>query len=224
MYRLLIVEDDKDVLLTNEIYMKSHGYHVLSASDADSALRIARSAALDCVLLDIGLPGMDGYEVYSRIREFSMVPVIFLTAYSSMEQKLAGLKLGADDYICKPYNLEELELRVRIRIERTYGLEPQDILTFGTLTIDLKKRTVSCLGNEAELSALEFDLLAFMAKHPEQVFSYEQLCDRVWKVPIGTSRHTVQVGIARVRHKLDALCPSHSYIRTNYGKGYQFSP
>lgn len=222
MYRVLLADDDPHILRANTAYLKGEGYEVVTAQDGARALAIAASVALDAIVLDVEMPGLDGMEVCRRIREVSGVPILFLSAYAQTDDRIRGLMAGGDDYLAKPYSLQELELRLRLRIQRRERVESWDVLRFGDLTIDLGLREVRFQGQSAPFTALEFDLLAFLARHPGQVFSYEQLYDRVWRSPINQSLHNLQVCMARVRQKLDRLCPEMRYIETIYRKGYRF--
>lgn len=222
MYRVLLVDDDPHILNTNAVYLKGRGYDVISARRGAEALELAASAALDAIVLDVEMPGLDGMEVCRRIREVSDLPILFLSAYAQTDDRIRGLMAGGDDYLAKPYSLQELELRLRLRIQRRERAEPWDVLRFGRLSIDLGLREVRYGDRTASFTALEFDLLAFLARHPGQVFSYEQLYDRVWKAPLNQSLHNMQVCMARVRQKLDRLCPETRYIETIYRKGYRF--
>ena len=222
MYRVLLVDDDPHILNTNTAYLKGRGYDVISAQRGAEALELAASAALDAIVLDVEMPGLDGMEVCRRIREVSGVPILFLSAYAQTDDRIRGLMAGGDDYLAKPYSLQELELRLRLRIQRREGAEPREVLRFGGLAIDLGLREVRFADRTVSFTALEFDLLAFLARHPGQVFSYEQLYDRVWKAPLNQSLHNMQVCMARVRQKLDRLCPETHYIETVYRKGYRF--
>lgn len=161
--------------------------------------------------------------VCSRLREVSAVPIIFLSAYARTDDRIRGLMAGGDDYIGKPYSLVELELRLRLRIQRHKNVENGEVLRFDALEIDLGLREARFRGDRAQLTVLEFDLLAFLARNPDQVFSYEQLYDRVWKAPMNQGLHSIQVCMARVRQKLDALCPGVHWIETVRRKGYRFN-
>ena len=222
MYRVLLVDDDPHIQKTNEAYLKKQGYHISVANNGTDALKIASSAALDAIVLDVDMPGMDGVTVCRRVREVSSVPIIFLSAYAKTDDRIRGLLAGGDDYLGKPYSLTELELRIRLRIQRRHNVETRDVLRFGELEIDLGLREVRCQEDRVSLTALEFDLLAFLAQNPGQVFSYEQLYDRVWKAPVNKGIHNMQVCMARVRQKLEQLCPGAHYIETVRGKGYRF--
>lgn len=224
MYRVLLVDDDPHILNTNRSYLEALGYQVITARQGSEAMDIAACAALDAIVLDVEMPGLDGVEVCRRIREVRDLPILFLSAYAQTDDRIRGLMAGGDDYLAKPYSLQELELRLRLRIQRREQVNTQDVLTFGGLTVDPGLREVRFEDWTAPLTALEFDLLAFLARHPGQVFSYEQLYDRVWGSPINQSLHNMQVCMARVRQKLDRLCPGLHYIETVYRKGYRFLP
>ncbi len=222
MYRVLLVDDDTHILNTNRAFLEKQGYEVATAAHGAEALRIAASAALDAMVLDVEMPGLDGVEVCRRVREVSGVPILFLSAYADTDDRIRGLLAGGDDYLAKPYSLQELELRLRLRILRREHAERREVLSFGGLTIDLGLREVRFGEEAAAFTALEFDLLAFLARHPGQVFSYEELYDRVWRSPMNQGIHNMQVCMARVRQKLERLCPGTHYIETVRGKGYRF--
>ena len=223
MYNVLLVDDDLHILNANEKYLTRQGYRISRAEDGESALKLASTAAFDAVVLDVDMPGMDGVSVCSRLREVSAVPIIFLSAYARTDDRIRGLMAGGDDYIGKPYSLVELELRLRLRIQRHKNVENGEVLRFDALEIDLGLREARFRGERAQLTVLEFDLLAFLARNPDQVFSYEQLYDRVWKAPLNQGLHSIQVCMARVRQKLDALCPGVHWIETVRRKGYRFN-
>ncbi len=223
MYNVLLVDDDLHILNANEKYLTRQGYRISRAEDRESALKLASTAAFDAVVLDVDMPGMDGVSVCSRLREVSAVPIIFLSAYARTDDRIRGLMAGGDDYIGKPYSLVELELRLRLRIQRHKNVENGEVLRFDALEIDLGLREARFRGERAQLTVLEFDLLAFLARNPDQVFSYEQLYDRVWKAPMNQGLHSIQVCMARVRQKLDALCPGVHWIETVRRKGYRFN-
>lgn len=222
MYRVLLVDDDPHIQAVNAAFLKKQGYQVYRADNGADALALADTAALDAVVLDIDMPGLDGVSVCRRLRERSGVPVLFLSAYAKTDDRIQGLMASADDYLGKPYSLVELELRLRLRIQCRARMPQGEVLRFGELEIDLGRREVRYAGASESFTALEFDLLAFLARHPNQVFSYEQLHDQVWKAPINRGLHNIQVCMARVRQKLDRLCPDKHYIDTIRRKGYLF--
>ena len=222
MYRVLLVDDDIHIQNINEVFLKKRGYEVVRADDGETALTLAQTAAFDAVVLDVDMPGMDGVTVCRHLREKSRVPIIFLSAYAKTDDRIRGLMAGGDDYLGKPHSLVELELRLRNRIERNNNIEKGDVLRNGKLELDLGLQEVRYENNKISLTTLEIDLLAFLARNPGQVFSYEQLYDRVWKTPMNQGRHNIQVCMARVRQKLDKLCPGENYIETVRRKGYRF--
>ena len=203
--------------------------HILKSSAIISALQITALTPLKShppphwmPYLDVDMPGMDGVTVCRRVREVSSVPIIFLSAYAKTDDRIRGLLAGGDDYLGKPYSLTELELRIRLRIQRRHNVETRDVLRFGELQIDLGLREVRYQDDTAVFTSLEFNLLAFLAQNPGQVFSYEQLYDRVWKAPVNKGIHNMQVCMARVRQKLERLCPGSHYIETVRREGYRF--
>ena len=221
MYRVLLVDDDPHIQTTNAAFLKKKGYEIYQAETGTEALRIAETTALDGVVLDVDIPGMDGITLCRRLRELSGIPVIFLSAYAQTDDRIKGLIAGGDDYLGKPYSLVELELRLRLRIQRHYHVVSDKILQYGALEIDLGLREVRYGDNTVSFTALEFDLLSFLAQNPDQVFSYEQLYNGVWRSPMNQGLHNIQVCMARVRQKLERLCPGVHYVETVRRKGYR---
>ncbi|HIS79806.1 MAG TPA: response regulator transcription factor [Candidatus Caccousia stercoris] len=222
MYRILLVDDDPHIQTTNEAYLKKQGYQVYRADDGHSALALIQTAELDAIVLDVDMPGLDGVTLCRRLRETSSVPVIFLSAYAKTDDRIRGLMAGGDDYLGKPYSLVELELRLRLRIQGRQNVLSSAVLCFDELEIDLGLREVRYNGERISFPPLEFELLAFLAQNPRQVFSYEQLYDHVWKSPLNRGLHNMQVCMARVRQKLKRICPKRQYIETIRQKGYLF--
>lgn len=222
MYHVLLVDDDVHILRTNAAFLKQKDYTVFCANSGAQALRIAAEQDLDAVILDVDMPQMNGKEVCRQLREKSSMPILFLSAYASTDERIQGLLAGGDDFIAKPYSLIELELRLRLHIQREQSVPHQKVLDFGGLRIDLSLQEVYYQQHAISFTALEFDLLAFLAQHPNQVFSYEQLHDAVWHAPMHQGLHNIQVCMARVRQKLDQLCPNLHYIETVRRKGYRF--
>lgn len=219
---LLFVDDDKDILESNMVYFKKLGHSVITATSASDALGIISSAKLDCVILDIDMPDINGFDACRRLRETTSVPVIFLSGLTADEMRIDSFLAGGDDYLAKPFNVKELELRISARMQAESLHISGEVHKFGELVIDTKHRTVSYDGRVGDFTALQFDVLEFLARHPKQVFSYEQIYDRVWKMPIIGSRHNLQVIMATVRQKLSALCDGKNYIETLPRKGYRF--
>ena len=224
MYTILLVDDDQATLEANEQFFAENGYEVFCSATGRRAVEMIQTIKLDCVILDIDLPDEDGFDVCSRVRTFTSLPIIFLSNYTEEESRIRGLVIGGDDYVCKPFSQRELELRVRPRIHQRYGDRPAEILQFDGLIINTGDRTVSFNRRYGEFSRIEFDILAFLARHPNRIYSYEQLYDNIWNEPLNESRHNVQARIASVRQKLFDLCPGKEYIQTVRRKGYQFVP
>ena len=224
MYTILLVDDDQATLEANEQFFAENGYEVFCSATGRRAVEMIQTIKLDCVILDIDLPDEDGFDVCSRVRTFTSLPIIFLSNYTEEESRIRGLVIGGDDYVCKPFSQLELELRVLARINQRYGDRPAEILQFDGLIINTGDRTVSFNRRYGEFSRIEFDILAFLARHPNRIYSYEQLYDNIWNEPLNESRHNVQARIASVRQKLFDLCPGKEYIQTVRRKGYQFVP
>ena len=224
MSKVLIVDDDKNVLEDNRKYFEKMGYETVCMETAREAEKIINSAALDCVILDIDLPDGNGFELCARVREKTGLPIVFLSGYTEEQSRIKGFSIGGDDYVCKPYSLEELELRVRARIKAGQNVISPGPLKYGSLMIDPGSRSVSFRESSADFSTFEFDVLYFLAKHPGEVFSYEQIYNQVWKSPMNKGIKSLQVIIVRIRQKLLMLCPDHEYIQTIRRKGYLFVP
>lgn len=223
MATLLFVDDDRDFLNANKAYFSRRGNEVLCSENPREALKTLSHATIDCIVLDIDMPDMDGFEFCQRLREISRVPIIFLSGKAEAGNRIKSFQVGGDDFLAKPCDIVELELRIQARIKDN-GKVPDEILVFGKLIIDVGRRTVRYEQREGDFSALQFDILCLLARNPEKVFSYEQMYDRVWKTPMVGSRHNLQVAVATVRQKLVALCPEKNYIQTVPRKGYFFSP
>ncbi len=223
--RVLVVDDERMVTEVVERYLKRDGYQVSLAADGNEGLRIGLAWSPDIVVLDLMLPGIDGLEVCRRLRAHSQVPIIMLTARGEESDRVVGLEVGADDYMVKPFSPRELVARIKAVLRRTSASPVQPAngtLRFGTVTVNPQTRVVTVNGVEARLTAKEFDLLSFLTAHPSQVFSREQLMDRVWDYTFAGDTSTVTVHIRRLREKVetDPLHPAH--IKTVWGVGYKF--
>ncbi|HKB46198.1 MAG TPA: response regulator transcription factor [Ktedonobacterales bacterium] len=225
--RILVVDDEASIREVLTQYLELEGFTVLQAADGVEALRSAEAQPPDLIVLDLMLPGMDGLEVCRRLRATSAVPILMLTARSDETDKLAGFAVGADDYVTKPFSPREVVVRVQAimrRIEATSvpAMVLDDTLHLGNLTIRPQLRYVEREGTPIELTAKEFDLLHFLATHPKQVFTRQQLLDNVWDYGYYGDASTVTVHIRRLREKveLDPARPRH--IKTVWGVGYKF--
>lgn len=219
---ILVVDDEEDIRLLMRDFLEADGYAVVVVGDGQAALNALTTMHVDCVLLDVMMPGLSGFDVVRRIRELSDVPVLFLSARHEDANKIRGLGLGADDYIVKTATPAEVVARVKAVLRRTRRGEEvvAESLDYGRLSIDPAAREVTVNGEPVQLTAREFDLLLLLAEHPRQVFSRDQLFDRLWGAY--GDRHTVTVHIARLRDKLEENPSKPSLIVTVWGVGYRF--
>jgi two-component system alkaline phosphatase synthesis response regulator PhoP/two-component system response regulator ResD len=218
---ILIVDDEQRIIDLAKMYLEKEGYRVTSATDGSIALQKILSEPPSLVVLDLMLPGLDGWEVCRRVRAESDVPIIMLTARSEDIDKIVGLELGADDYLTKPYNPRELVARVRAilrRTERKSSSSSGAPISIANLKIEPERRVVLVDGNPIDLRMKEFDLLLTLAENPGVVFSRERLLDVVWGYDFAGETRTVDVHIAHLRHKLEGMRPS---IETVWGVGYK---
>ena len=226
--RILIVEDDASILRGVELNLSMEGYQVRTAQDGEEGLRIARAERPDLLLVDVMLPRLGGLELIRELRkEDADVPILVLSAKGQEADKVAGLALGADDYLVKPFGLKELLARIDAALRRRRGKggagATRQVRRFGRVAIDLGSRRVDVDGRPVEMTAREFDLLAFLSAHPGRVFSREQLTRAVWGSLYSGTERTVDNFIARLRTHIgdDAERPRH--IETVRGVGYRFS-
>jgi two-component system response regulator ResD len=223
---ILVVDDEPTIAEVVARYLARAGYEASTAGDGPSAVAAAAARRPDLVVLDIMLPGIDGLEVMRRLHEDGdeRVPVILLTAKGEESDRLVGLGRGADDYVVKPFSPLELVARVDAVLRRTEGrADAHEPLRFDGLEIDPRARRVVVRGREVDLTAREFDLLHFLARHPNQVFSRDQLMDRVWQFAFYSDTTTVTVHIRRLRAKIEADGSNPEWIETVWGVGYRFS-
>ncbi|MEE8332101.1 MAG: response regulator transcription factor [Acidimicrobiia bacterium] len=223
--RVVVVDDEPMVREVVTRYLQLDGHEIIAAADGTTALEEVRRQAPDLVVLDLMLPGLHGLEVLAALRENSEIPVILLTASGDEADRVAGLELGADDYVVKPFSPRELAARVRSVLRRTAPRPPAPTMSFDDLIIDTTSRCVTVADEAIELARREFDLLAFLADSPGQVFSRGQLLDHVW----GSSAEwqdpsTVTVHVRRLRAKLEPDPQQPRWISTVRGVGYRFSP
>ena len=228
MATILIVDDEPIVREVVEQYLKQDGFTVDAAADGLEAMRRFQAARPDLVLLDLMLPGLDGLEVCRQMRALSNVPIIMLTAKTDEIDTIIGLSVGADDYIAKPFSPREVVARVKAVLRRAashpVATDGSDPLRFDTLTIRPDRRQVEVSGKQVELTAREFDLLEFLARHPGQVFSREDLLDKVWDWAFAGDGGTVTVHIRRLRAKIEPDPERPRYVKTVWGVGYKFDP
>lgn len=227
--RILVVDDENNIRDVLTHYLEAAGFAVLEAADGAAALRSAATSPPDLVVLDLMLPGIDGLEVCRRLRAESAIPILMLTAKTEEEDTLTGFGLGADDYVTKPFSPREVVVRVQALLRRVEALSVpamvlDDNLRVGDLVIQPQLRQAERAGESLDLTAKEFDLLRFLADHPRQVFSRQQLLDQVWDIGYFGDASTVTVHICRLRDKLE-VDPAHPrHLRTVWGVGYKFEP
>ena len=226
--KILVVDDEELLVKGIKFNLESEGYTVDTCHDGETAVAMAREGDYQLILLDLMMPKLDGLSACMKIREFSMVPVIMLTAKSEDTDKLIGFEYGADDYITKPFNILELKARVRALLRRssaagpTPSAETTTQLSRGGISLDTNRRTVTADGKNIELTVKEFDLVELFLRNPGKVFSRENLLDFVWGVDYQGDVRTVDVHIRRLREKLERNPAEPEYIITKWGVGYYF--
>ena len=224
--KVLVVDDEKLIVKGIRFSLEQDGMEVECAYDGEEALKLATENAYDMILLDLMLPKMDGFEVCQRIREFSNVPIVMLTAKGDDMDKILGLEYGADDYITKPFNILEVKARIKAIMRRTGTKEsasvPVKVIENGDLKLDLESRRLFILGREVNLTAREFELLELFVTNPNKVFSREKLLELVWGVDYPGDVRTVDVHVRRLREKIEANPSEPKYVHTKWGVGYYY--
>ncbi|MBD5154873.1 MAG: response regulator transcription factor [Oscillibacter sp.] len=223
--KILVVDDEKLLVKGIKFNLENEGYQVECAYDGAAAVDLARSGNFDLIILDLMMPEIDGLEACMRIREFSNVPIIMLTARSEDTDKIIGFECGADDYITKPFNILELKARIRAMLRRASGGaqgKAASQITVGDLTLDTEQRVAIRDGETVELTAKEYDLIELLMKNPRRVYSRENLMNVVWGYSYAGDYRTVDVHIRRLREKLERQPAEPEYILTKWGVGYYF--
>jgi DNA-binding response OmpR family regulator len=225
MATVLIVDDEPIVRDVVVRYLRRDGFATLEAGDGDDARRLIETREPSLVVLDVMLPGTDGLELCRWIRRRSDLPVILLTARGEEADRIVGLELGADDYVTKPFSPRELAVRVRAVLRRSGGVTARPYrYEFGDVVVDGVSHEVTKGGEVVALTAKEFDLLAFLAAHPRQVFSRDQLMDRVWDYSAAIDTGTVTVHVRRLREKIESDPSQPQHLQTIWGVGYRLDP
>jgi DNA-binding response OmpR family regulator len=226
--RILLVDDEQSIQTLLSYPLRKEGYEVVQATDGREALERFGEQAFDLVVLDLMLPQMDGLEVCRRLRGQSSVPIIMLTAKSEEIDKVVGLEIGADDYITKPFSLREFSSRIKAALRRTEMSRPAETapdetpLEIGQLRIDFPKRTVRARGNDAQLTYVEFEILAILARAPGRVFTRDMLLARIWGDSAYRDPRTIDVHIRHLREKIERDPKDPEYLFTVRGVGYRF--
>lgn len=223
----ICVVDDEDLLVKGiRFNLKNEGYEVVTGSNGLEAVDLARNERPDLMVLDVMMPEMDGLTACTKIREFSRVPIILLTAKTDDLDKLMGFDVGADDYLTKPFNILELKARIRALLRRSGSTQEQaetaNRLTIGDISLDLDSRNAYAGGKLAELTAKEFDVIEFLMRNANRVYSREALLDTIWALEYRSDIRTVDVHIRRLREKLEKDPAKPQYILTKWGVGYYF--
>ena len=222
--KILVVDDERTLVKGIKFNLENEGYEVECAYDGAAAVELAREGKLDLIILDLMMPEGDGLEACMRIREFSNVPVIMLTAKSEDADKLMGFECGADDYLTKPFNILELKARVRALLRRAAGVQRNrgSILTAGGITLNTEERSAARGDQPVDLTAKEYDLVELLMRNPRRVYSRENLMNVVWGYSYAGDYRTVDVHIRRLREKLEENPAEPDHIMTKWGVGYYF--
>ncbi|MDR1217338.1 MAG: response regulator transcription factor [Oscillospiraceae bacterium] len=223
--RILVVDDEKLLIKGIKFNLENEGYQVDAAYDGEEAVELAKNGAFDLIVLDVMMPKLDGLETCMRIREFSMVPIIMLTARGEDMDKIMGFEYGADDYVTKPFNILELKARIRALLRRasvTNQMSGGEPLTAGHITLDSEKRIAKKDGIPVDLTAREFDVIELLARNQDRVYSRENLLNIIWGYEYQGDTRTVDVHVRRLREKLERDPAQPERIMTKWGVGYYF--
>ena len=224
MREILVVEDERRIAQIVRDYLERAGYRVTVASNGPEALAAARARSPDLIVLDLGLPQMDGLDVTRKVRKDSNVPIIMLTARVDESDKLIGLELGADDYVTKPFSPKELVARVRTVLRRTeVAPEPNSVIRAGDVTLDKPRMQAKVGGHPLDLTRTEFELLATLARQPGRVFTRAQLLDSIRGVEVESFDRAIDAHIKNLRRKLESDPRNPKYVLTVHGIGYKFA-
>lgn len=222
--KILVVDDEALLVKGIRFNLQNDGYEVVTGSNGLEAVQLAQDPEVALIVLDIMMPQMDGLTACSKIREFSSVPIILLTAKADDMDKLMGFDNGADDYLTKPFNILELKARIRALLRRSGAVRKpeQNLLTIGSITLDPDSRNAYRNGHLVELTAKEFDVIEFLMRNANKVYSREALLDSIWTYEYRSDIRTLDVHIRRLREKLEENPAEPNYIMTKWGVGYYF--
>ena len=222
--KILVVDDEELLVKGIRFNLQNDGYEIITGSNGLEAISAAKNESPDLIVLDVMMPELDGLSACQRIREFSQVPIILLTAKADDMDKLMGFDNGADDYLTKPFNILELKARIRALLRRAGAKTNTDAstLTIGNITLDLDARNAYRSGELADLTAKEFDVIEFLMRNPNRVYSREALLDTIWAYEYRSDIRTLDVHIRRLREKLEENPADPQYIMTKWGVGYYF--
>lgn len=219
--RVLVVDDERAIRRFLQVSLAANGHTIFEASNGQEALEAVLAHRPDVIILDLGLPDLDGIEVIQRLREWTQTPIIVLSVREHESDKIAALDAGADDYLTKPFGVGELLARLRVALRHT--IQPNDMPVFssGELTVDLARRVVSVAGREVQLTPTEYDLLKLLVTHAGKVLTHHQLLRQVWGMGYENETHLLRVNISNLRRKIEADPARPAYILTEPGVGYR---
>lgn len=223
--KILLVDDEKQLLnLLSEVLSKEGFKNIYEATNGIDGILMAKDIKPDIIILDVNLPDIDGYMVCEKIRSFSFCPIIFLTAKDEDRNKLQGLEVGGDDYVTKPFNLREVVLRIKAQLRRSNYTEDKnkyEFITFGDIVINEEAGEVSRSGKIVNLTAKEYNLILFLAKNSNKIFSKNTICEKIWGYDYDGNDNTIMVHIRHLREKLEEDPSNPKYIKTLKGLGYK---
>jgi two-component system KDP operon response regulator KdpE len=218
--RVLVVDDEPSIRRFLNVSLTAHGHTILEASRGEEALAQVMSQRLDLIILDLGLPDLDGVEVTRRLREWTPIPILILSVRSGEADKVAALDAGADDYLTKPFGIEELLARIRTAM-RHVAPAAEPVFTTGELTLDLARRVVLAAGHEVQLTPTEYDLLRILVNHAGKVMTHRHLVREIWGPNAPDDLHALRVNISNLRRKIEADPARPRYVVTEPGVGYR---
>jgi two-component system, OmpR family, KDP operon response regulator KdpE len=221
--RILVVDDERPIRRFLKASLSGQ-YEVIEAADGQEAIRTASNDRPDLIILDLGLPDMDGVEVTRRLREWSQIPIIIVSVREQESDKVAALDAGADDYLTKPFGAGELMARIRVALRRVIQPETQSIFTSGELTVDLVRRTVTVDDHEISLTPTEYDILRALIQYPDRVLTHRQLLRMVWGIAYESEAHLLRVNVSNLRRKIEKDPARPAHIITEPGVGYRLRP
>ncbi len=226
MYNILVCDDDKEIVEAIEIYLSQEGYHIFKAYDGVEALDILKKNDIHLLIIDVMMPKLDGIRATMKIREYSGIPIIILSAKSEDVDKILGLNIGADDYVTKPFNPLELTARVRSQLRRytqlgTLNMESETVYRTGDLCVNDDEKTVTVDGEPVKLTPMEYNILRFLVINAGRVFSIEQIYENIWNEEAIGVENTVAVHIRHIREKIEIDPKNPRYLKVVWGLGYK---
>ena len=221
-FKVLLVDDDTDILEINKTFLESEGYEVDTATTIAQTIERVQLHSFDCIVLDVMLPDGSAFELPPRIQVYSDAPIIFLTAREQVEDRIQGFKVGADDYITKPYSLPELSLRINAHIKRSMKSEGF-LIEYAPLKINIKTREVTLKDTQVHLTNREFDILRLLAETPNVIIPFSKIYSHVWGDDSACDNHLVMVNISYLRKKMEKIAPEITFVKTEWGIGYSFA-